>query len=118
MHTGILTTDPSTPARVVARLMGEQHVHALAVADRAQLGRPLGFVSLLDILKLVAEGGDARAEEIARTDVVTISASESLAWAAAVMVKHDTNHLIVVDPATGHPTGVLSSIDIAAAYGG
>ena len=33
MHTGILTTDPDTPLRVVARLMAERQVHAVAVAD-------------------------------------------------------------------------------------
>jgi len=32
------------------------------------------------------------------------------------MASHQLTHLMVIDPATGHPTGVLSSLDVAAAY--
>jgi hypothetical protein len=50
MHTGILTTDPSTPLRVVARLMAERRVHAVAVADPGHARRPWGVVDSLDIV--------------------------------------------------------------------
>jgi hypothetical protein len=33
------------------------------------------------------------------------------------MTHHCLTHLVVVDPASGHPEGVLASLDIAAAYG-
>jgi CBS domain-containing protein len=119
MHTGILTTDPSTSLRVVARLMAEQRVHVVAVADPDHARRPWGMVTTLDIAAAAAEGTDLTAGEAAAdTEIVTISSADRLDYAAQTMVKRRLGHLIVVDPATGYPTGILSSLDIAAAYGG
>jgi CBS domain-containing protein len=119
MHTGILTTDPSTPLRVVARLMAEQRVHVVAVADPDHARRPWGVVSTLDIAAAAAEGADLTAGEAAYgKEIVTISSAEPLDSAAQTMAEHRVTHLIVVDAATGHPTGVLSTLDVAAAYGG
>ena len=33
------------------------------------------------------------------------------------MAEHGVNHLIVLDAASGYPVGIVSSLDIAAAYG-
>ena len=118
MHTGILTTDPSTPLRVVARLMAEQRVHAVAVADPDHARRPWGIITDLDIAAAAAEDVDEAAGEARKHDVVTISSSDSLIWAAQQMIEHGVSHLVVVDPTTGHPAGILSALDVAAAYGG
>jgi CBS domain-containing protein len=117
MHTGVLTTDPTTPLRVVARLMSQQRVHAVAVADPDHARRPFGIVSALDVVAAAAAGGaEETAGEAASTEVVTVSSSDSLDHAARVMLEHRLSHLIVVDPASGHPCGMLSALDIAAAY--
>jgi CBS domain-containing protein len=118
MHTGILTTDPSTPLRVVARLMAERRVHAVAVADPDHAHRLWAIVSALDVAAAAAMDIDETAGEAAATEVVTVSAAESLDTAARVMVEHGLSHVIVVDPASGHPCGILSTLDVAAAYGG
>ena len=34
------------------------------------------------------------------------------------MVQHGVSHVVVLDAANGHPCGILSTLDIAAAYGG
>jgi CBS domain-containing protein len=117
MHTGILTTDPSTPLRVVARLMVDQRVHAVAVSEPDHGRRPWGIVSTLDIAAAAAAGVDDTAGDAAGTDIVTVSASDSLDYAAQIMAENKVTHLIVVDPATGHPAGILSSLDVAAVYG-
>ncbi len=116
MHTGVLTTDPTTSLRVVARLMAQQRVHAVAVADPDHARRPHGFVSALDVVAAAAAGIDESAGEAAATEVVTITSADSLDQAARLMTEHQLGHLIVVDPASGHPVGVLSALDIAAAY--
>lgn len=118
MHTGMLTTDPTTPLRVVARLMVEGRVHAIAVADPDHARRPWGIITDLDIAAAAAEGVDETAGEAAKHDVVTISASDSLSWAALQMIEHGVSHLVVVDPNTGHPIGIISTLDVAAAYAG
>ena len=116
MHTGILTTDPSTPLRVVAQLMVEQRVHAVAVADPDHVRRPFGFVTVADIAAAAAGDIDEAAGQAAATEIVTIPSSESVDTAARLMVEHSIDHLIVVDAAHGHPSGILSGLDIAAAY--
>jgi len=118
MHTGILTTDPSTPLRVVARLMAQQHVHAVAVADPDHARRPWGFVSTLDVVKAAAEESDQTAGEVAQPNVVTVSGDRLLSSAAQLMADMGANHLIVIEPSTGHPVGILSTLDVTAAYGG
>jgi len=123
MNTGILTTDPSTPLRVVARLMAEQRVHAVAVADPDHARRPWGIVSTLGIAAAIAEGLEPGADEptageaaAAGPELVTVRSDEPLESAARIMAQHGLTHLIVVDAASGHPTGVLSSMDVVAAY--
>jgi CBS domain-containing protein len=118
MHTGILTTDPSTPLRVVAQLMAEQRVHAVAVADPDQAHRPWGIVTDLEVAAAAAEDADETAGQAAGLDVVMISAAEPLSWAAHQMVEHGVSHLVVVEPDTGHPAGIISTLDVAAAYAG
>lgn len=118
MHTGILTTDPSTPLRVAARLMADQHVHAIAVADADYVRRPRGFVSTLDVAKAAAEEADETVGDVATASVPSVTANQSLAAAAQLMVDNGVTHLIVIDPSTGHASGVVSSLDIAAAYAG
>ena len=118
MHTGILTTDPGTPLRVVAQLMAAQRVHAVAVADPGQARRPWGIVTDLEVAAAAAEDADETAGGACRLDVVTISAAEPLSWAAHQMVEHGVSHLVVVDPDTGHPAGIISTLDVAAAYAG
>lgn len=118
MHTGMLTTDPSTPLRVVARLMAERRVHAVAVADPEYSRRPWAIITDLEVAAASAEDIDETAGEAVKPNVVTISAADSLSWAAQQMVEHGVSHLVVIDPTTGHPSGILSTLDVAAAYAG
>lgn len=118
MHTGILTTDKSTPLRVVAGLMADQRVHAVAVSDAENTRRPWGIVTALDVAAAAACNAEETAGEAAATEVLVVSADESLCRAAQLMVEHGLNHLIVVDPASGHPSGIISTLDIAAVYAG
>jgi CBS domain-containing protein len=118
MHTGILTTDASTPLRTVARLMATQRVHAVAVTDPENARRPFGIVSALDVAAAAAVQVEETAGQAAATEVLTIAADEPLVEAARLMASHGLTHLVVVDPATGHPSGVISTLDIAQAYAG
>ena len=121
MHTGLLTTDADTPLRVVARLMAQQHVHAVAVADPDLATRPYTFVSSVDVARAAAEQADLTAGEAAaaaQRDVVFVAADERLCDAAAKLVDRGVSHAVVLDPDTAHPLGILSTLDVAAAYGG
>ncbi len=115
MHTGILTTDPSVRLQVVARLMSEQRVHAVAVADPGQARRPFGFVTTAAIVRAAANASAETAGEAA-TEVATVLSTDSLDEAASKMLEHRAEHLIVIDAATGYASGILSALDVAAAY--
>jgi CBS domain-containing protein len=55
--------------------------------------------------------------QIAGSDAETISAGESVEQAAALMVEHRVSHLIVVHADAGYPIGIISTLDVAAAFG-
>jgi len=118
MHTGILTTDASTPLRTVAKLMAAQRVHAVAVTEPNNVRRPWGIVTSLDVAEAAAGGIDETAGQAAAREVLTVISDDPLDHAAQVMVEHGASHLIVIERGTGHPCGIISTLDVAAAYAG
>jgi CBS domain-containing protein len=119
MHAGIYSCAPETSLGEVARLMGEHRVHAIAVPEVGH-GRPWGnwgIVSDMDLMAAVADGREATARQLTRTPSPTISADEVLSAAASMMREHSVAHLIVIDAAGGYPVGIISTLDIASAYG-
>lgn len=117
MHAGIVTCDAETSMRGVARLMAERRVHAVAVADPSVRGRHQGVISDLEVAAAIATDVERTAAESTATELVTVSSDDRLDHAAQLMVEHEVTHLIVLDPASGHPVGVLSTLDLAAVYG-
>jgi predicted transcriptional regulator len=119
MHTGILMTDPDTPLRLVARLMSDRRVHVVAVAEDGQMRRPLRMISTLDIAGAVAActSGELTAGQVGQTELRAVRAGDSIETAAQLMTEHQVEHLVVIDPASGHAEGIISALDVAAALG-
>jgi predicted transcriptional regulator len=120
MHAGIVSCSADAPVSEVARMMGDHRVHAIAVAEIGH-GRPWGtwrIVSDMNVMAAVATGGESTAREMAATEAATVSADESLEHAAQAMVKHNVAHLVVLDSVGGFPVGIISTLDVASAYGG
>jgi CBS domain-containing protein len=115
MHHGIISVPPDTPMSAVAELMATRGVHAVAVVGPSQSAGPWTIASALDVVGAVTTGADPPVEQIAGTEVLTVSSAESLDHAARLMTAHELSHLIVTDPASGQPTGVLSTLDLVAA---
>jgi CBS domain-containing protein len=118
MHPGIISVRPETTLRAVAKVMAEHKVHAVAVSAAGAGDRPLGIVSALDVVRAAALDADRSAGELAATEVLMISSGERLDHAAQLMAEHEVSHLIVTDSASGHPSGVISTLDLVAVYGG
>lgn len=117
MRVGVFTCPPETPLKDVARMMASYHVHCVVVTSSDAEGeseQPWGVVSDLD---LVHAGGtdamDRTAGGAAATELVTVTADDTLAHAAELMAGHQVSHLVVVEPVGGRPVGVLSTLDIA-----
>ena len=118
MHPGVITCPHGAPLRAVARMMAAYRVHCVVVFDERDEsdGTSLwGVVSDLDLAAGLSEGAldERTAGEIAASPVVTVSSDETLDRAAQLMIEHGSAHLVVVEPGTGLPVGVLSTLDLA-----
>jgi CBS domain-containing protein len=117
MHPGILTCEPDAGAREVARLMATHRVHCVAVLG-VSYGSPesyvWGIVSDLDVLGAGVGGEpEATARDLAGQPVITVKATTPLREACRLMVEHQVSHLVVSDPETNRPTGIISTTDVA-----
>jgi CBS domain-containing protein len=119
MRPGVMSCAPDAPLVTVAQTMATHHVHAVVVAGvtkDAAGGDHLiwGLVSDMDIVRAAESGIEGHAaSDAARTELVSVDPSTSLAEAARLMQAHRSSHVIVTRE--GHPVGVLSSLDIAGA---
>ena len=119
MRPGVMSCAPDAPLVTVAQTMATHRVHSVVVGGmtRDEAGGEhlvWGLVSDMDIVRAAESGMEGRlAVDAARTEIVTVDPSTPLSEAARLMDEHATAHLLVVSG--GHPSGVVSSLDIAAA---
>lgn len=117
MHHGILSCPSDAPLGEVAGVMAQHRVHAVAITNGSSR-RPIGIASDLDVVSAVATGEELAAGQAACTEPLSVSADDSLVHAAQLMSEHAVSHLVVLDPSSGYPMGILSTLDIASAYAG
>jgi CBS domain-containing protein len=114
MSPGLLTCPPSMSLRAVAGIMVVHAVHAVAMWDAD--GGP-AVVTDLDLVAAAKAFDTSDAATIASVPA-TVAAGDPLIAAAAAMADSGRSHVLVVDPGSGRPTGMLSTLDIAAAVAG
>lgn len=119
MRPGVMSCAPDAPLLTVAQTMATHHVHCVVVAgvttdDAGGDHLIWGLVSDMDMVRAAEAGIEGHtATDAARTEVVTVEPTTSLAEAARLMDEHDSTHLVVTTG--GQPVGVISSLDIAGA---
>lgn len=123
MHEGIVSCAPDATLGEVARLMTERRVHCIVVfvpeGEGASGEHVWGIVSDLDLVAAVDGDVEARtAGETAASPVVTAAPDLPLDRAAQLMREYSTSHLVVADPVSGAPKGIISTLDVAAAVAG
>lgn len=124
MHPGVFTCSLATPLRSVARMMATHRIHCVVVyehdAGLSGESTPWGIVSDVDLVSVAAteDVDDRTAGGTAVSPVVMIPPDETLERAAQLIREHGMAHLVVVDPASMEPMGVLSTLDIAALLAG
>lgn len=114
MRAGIFTCDPQASLRELAATMSSLRIHALAL--RTAPGKPLPFITDLEVMAGIALSDQLQAGDLVPATATTVSRLQPLREAAQLMVEHGAAHLIVIDEASGHPVGVLSTTDILQAY--
>jgi CBS domain-containing protein len=118
MHRGLLSCPSDTPLNEVAELMVRESIHCVLVApvdDEVERGS-WRIVSDLDLVA-AASSPWSTAGKISATPTVTVSETDRVSRAAALMSEYQSAHLIVVD-ALAAPVGIVSTLDIAKAMGG
>jgi CBS domain-containing protein len=112
LQLGLIECSADADVRAVARLMGENGVHCVVVRGTEPDG--WSIVSDLDLMAaLRPELTTATAGQLAATDSLVVDPADSLEHAAQLMAEHQTTHAVVVDPVTGRPIGILSTLDVA-----
>lgn len=115
MNVGVVTCRPETSLADVARMMVGYGMHAVVVADLDAGERAWGIVTSMDITRAGREVDSRTAGEVASTELVTVESAEPLEHAARLIAEHGINHLIVLQPGTGQPAGMITPREIAAA---
>jgi CBS domain-containing protein len=118
MHPGILSCDAEATLTEVARIMSTHHVHCIVVRGAAENeadDSPVwGIISDFDLVRagMRPEAPDSAAA-LARRQVISVDTSAALRDAAELMMTNGTGHVVAVNPQSGHPVGILSTLDIA-----
>ncbi len=115
MTRGVIARPAADTLLEAARAMTANRVHAIVVRD-AGAGSSFGVLSdrdLLDALGLGAATGDEEIGSLASTEPLAIAADAGARQAAELMREHEVAHLFVIEPGTGEPVGVVSSLDLA-----
>jgi CBS domain-containing protein len=123
MHPRVLTCEPDTMLVTVAQRMASEHVHAIVVM-RETIGTegeiaslPWAVVTDHDILRSAPLIAELTAGDVATGEVLLAQPDARLTDVADRMLEHGTSHVVVVEPRTGRPVGVLSTLDIAGILG-
>ena len=123
MRPRVLTCEPGTLLTAVAQRMASEHVHAIVVLreaidpEREIDRRPWAVIADHDILRSAASIAGRTASDVATGEVFLANPDERLPDVAQRMLEHGTSHAVVVEPRTGRPVGVLSTLDIAGILG-
>lgn len=122
MHEGVVTCGLHAPMSEVARKMAANRIHCVVVWNepaRNEAAELWGVVSDLDLVKIASteDLSGRTAGGSAATPALMIAPDETLHRAMQLMAEHETTHLVVVDPETTKPVGVLSTLDVAAVLG-
>ena len=117
MHPGVLACQPDASLTDVARLMAANHVHCIVVevADGAA-GDKLVWATITDrqlLRAALALDFEPTAASIAGRPIVRVGPDMPLLEAAELMMSRDVSHVLVTDPASERPIGILSTADIA-----
>lgn len=110
-----MTVSTNQPLAIADRLMREHRISGLAVVDVD--GRAAGVISRTDLLALGADdpsgGWHGRPVRSAMTaPAITVAPGASLTDAAVAMARNAIHRVVVVEPETGRPLGIVSTMDL------
>jgi CBS domain-containing protein len=122
MHRGVLCVPLHTPLTKVAEMMARYRVHCIVALDERgeYQARLWGLITAADLVRIATmdELEDRTAGPSATSGVVTVEPADSVYEAARSMSDNEVEHVIVVDPVSNRPVGILSTLDVARVLAG
>jgi CBS domain-containing protein len=116
MRPGVISCPRETTLTAMAATLATHGIHAVLVAPVH--GRTQLVVTDMEIVRAAVERtGGVTAATLAREPIAMVSADATLQEAVEVMVVQYVTHLLAIDPVSGSPAGILSSLDVAAVAG-
>jgi CBS domain-containing protein len=112
-----VTCPPDTPMDEVADLMAAHRIDAVVVSGLGGV-EPWGVVTDRNLLAVASDATARLAGSCATGRLLTIAPDEPLEAAVRLMRSHRVSHLMVIDPDSGSPIGVLATLDIARVVAG
>ena len=122
MHHGVLCVPLNTPLTKVAEMMARYHVHCVVALDERgeYQTRVWGLIPASELVRIATrdELENRTAGPSATSGVVTVEPADSVFEAARLMSENEVEHVIVVDPVSNRPVGILSTLDVARVLAG
>lgn len=122
MHRGVLCVPLHTPLTKVAQMMARYRVHCVVALDERgeYLARVWGLIPAAELVRIATkdELENRTAGASATSGVVTVEPADSVYDAALLMSANEVDHVIVVDPVSNRPVGILSTLDVARVLAG
>jgi CBS domain-containing protein len=117
MRPGVVSCRPEEDLASVAATMAGHGIHAIILEPLTS--RNPRIVTDLELVRAMLKRPDGScAGEIARDSAATLPSDASLDQAVAKLAELYVAHVLVTDPASGAPCGVISSFDLVAAISG
>ena len=117
MRPGVITCSPEDRLATLAAIMANHGIHSTVLEPVP--GAAALIVTDLELLRAALQETDhARAAGIAREPASTVPSDVLLDAAVAMMAEQYVAHLLVTDPGSGAPVGVISSFDVVSVLGG
>lgn len=117
MHPGVMACDPDATVTEVARMMATHHVHCMAVMGMSATpsGESLAWsvITDRDVLSAGMRDADGRTAGTLARQVHTVEPGTPLREAGELMLTTGDSHVLVINPDTQHPVGVVSTLDVA-----
>ena len=118
MRHGVVAVPDHLSLTAVRRAMADHQVHAILVQEHAT-GRPLGWVRAEALLTWMGiESGSTHAHRAISEKVVTIAPDAPLREAITALSRHEVTHLLVCREGDVAGGGVVTALDLVAAWDG
>ena len=108
MRGDVVACRPDDDLASLAGMLAGERVHAIVLDPGGGATRLI--VTDLDVLRGALSGDtEIRAHDLTRDPIICVTADRSLDELARMMVKRDADHVLVTEPDSGEPCGVVSS---------